>query len=373
MNGKTININGMIKRLYWIDFLRGMAALSVLLWHYQVFYWTEPEKTILASTSSQPLFTWLWFFYLNGYMAVQLFWCISGFVFTYVYMIPFNVRGVMMFLLNRFSRLYPLHFITLLVVALLQIFSFLLVNHVQIYPFNDVFHFILNIFFASSWGFEKGFSFNAPIWSVSVEVIIYLLFVFSQRLMVKTPILSLLLTVIFLILYISKIGHFMFWRCAEFFYGGCFVFHFRKNFIAGYPKKNMITYLIFGFIGFQLSSKFEVAGYHFFSEAMLLLASFSLVLAAYIVDEFDEVIGKKIRVFGDMTYGSYLWHIPIQIIVIIFIEILGIDRSIFSHPLCLIAFLTAVFLAAYFSFKYIERPAQRYIRSIFQCGNQISY
>ena len=38
------------------------------------------------------------------------------------------------------------------------------------------FGFILNFFLVSGWGFEKGPSFNGPVWSVSVEIIIYFFF-----------------------------------------------------------------------------------------------------------------------------------------------------------------------------------------------------
>ena len=45
----------------------------------------------------------------------------------------------------------------------------------QINSINDTYHFILNFFFISGWGFEKSYSFNGPIWSVSIELIIYAL------------------------------------------------------------------------------------------------------------------------------------------------------------------------------------------------------
>lgn len=51
-----------------------------------------------------------------------------------------------------------------------------------VYPNNDIKHFLLNLFFASSWSFESGHSFNGPIWSVSVEVLLHALFFFCSRL-----------------------------------------------------------------------------------------------------------------------------------------------------------------------------------------------
>ena len=77
---------------------------------------------------------------------------------------------------RRFARLYPLHFVTLLFVAGLQAYHLSVNGSHQLFGFNDTYHFILNLFMASPWGLEEGLSFNAPIWSVSVEVIVYFVF-----------------------------------------------------------------------------------------------------------------------------------------------------------------------------------------------------
>ena len=64
--------------------------------------------------------------------------------------------------MRRFSRLYPLHFATLLFVA-----AAFLAFGPYIYE-SDAYHFVLNVLLASSIGFEKGYSFNGPSWSISV-------------------------------------------------------------------------------------------------------------------------------------------------------------------------------------------------------------
>ncbi|TPV97788.1 MAG: hypothetical protein USCAAHI_02776 [Beijerinckiaceae bacterium] len=70
----------------WVDFLRWFAALSVLIWHYQHFYYTSPGKSTLSDPSTQPFFKLFHVFYTYGFNAVQLFWIISGFVFANIYM-----------------------------------------------------------------------------------------------------------------------------------------------------------------------------------------------------------------------------------------------------------------------------------------------
>jgi len=58
--------------LYWLQVLRGMAAILVLLFHYRVFidgvYGQKDLGSILFG---------------NGYMGVDVFFFVSGFIITY--------------------------------------------------------------------------------------------------------------------------------------------------------------------------------------------------------------------------------------------------------------------------------------------------
>src|SRR6185437_3680142 len=70
----------------------------------------------------------------------------------------------------------PLHFATLCLVGALNYLY--LYEHGQffVYVYNDLRHFVLNLLFASGWGLETDYSFNGPAWSISAEVLFYLLF-----------------------------------------------------------------------------------------------------------------------------------------------------------------------------------------------------
>ncbi|MBL8581747.1 MAG: acyltransferase, partial [Rhizobiaceae bacterium] len=129
-----------------VDLLRGLAALAVLLWHYQHF-WFPPagQPATLPPLVQLPLSGTLWPFYLYGHYAVQLFWVISGFVFAAVY--AGRRPSAASFFGARFARLYPLHFVTLLLVAVLQFWSISALGYFQIYLYNDLYHFVLNVFF----------------------------------------------------------------------------------------------------------------------------------------------------------------------------------------------------------------------------------
>jgi peptidoglycan/LPS O-acetylase OafA/YrhL len=91
--------------------LRGIAALWVVLYHYCGTAQFFPNLDITPQS------------YLigKGYLAVDMFFMLSGFVMTHVYFCAFSEsvgRNYRDFLVARIARLYPLHvFILLLFVA----------------------------------------------------------------------------------------------------------------------------------------------------------------------------------------------------------------------------------------------------------------
>ncbi|MEM7386175.1 MAG: acyltransferase, partial [Verrucomicrobiota bacterium] len=181
------------RRLQLLDISRGIAALVVVLWHWKHF---SSLSSVEFTRSSQPFYEPLALFYEKGYLAVDYFFLLSGFVFFWLYKAPIENRqiGAGRFTLQRFSRLYPLHFVTLIGVALLQ-FAYVSRSGGPSFTYenNDTYHFLLNLGLVSQWGFQKGFSFNAPIWSVSVEVFLYLIFFLLARLRLGNALVCLLI------------------------------------------------------------------------------------------------------------------------------------------------------------------------------------
>jgi peptidoglycan/LPS O-acetylase OafA/YrhL len=125
-----------------------------------------------------PALSSLFLAYDHGDLAVPAFWAISGYIFYWRYAQPINSHrsGLADFSVRRFSRLYPLHFSTLLAVAALQYAYFSTHGTTFIYADNGAKAFGLQLLFASNWFSWQGFSFNGPIWSVSAEILIYFVF-----------------------------------------------------------------------------------------------------------------------------------------------------------------------------------------------------
>ena len=162
--------------IYLLEILRFIACIGVILYHYQHFITYRGSQYIPSEIPFEKCFGW---FYRNGGSGVQVFWCLSGIIFAHVYQTRVANREISIpqFFWRRFSRLYPLHFLTLLIVAGL-VFVLRGVTDLThfIYEFNDMKHFLLNVVFTNYWGFQSGTSFNGPVWSVSIELIAYLVF-----------------------------------------------------------------------------------------------------------------------------------------------------------------------------------------------------
>ncbi|QMU97376.1 acyltransferase [Microbacterium esteraromaticum] len=93
-----------------LDGLRGLAALSVVLYHFSGHYNTYYPQ------DPRPLIDIWW-----GAFGVQLFFLISGFV---ILMSADNARQTSDFVISRFSRLYPVYWVALIVgVAMGLIFA----------------------------------------------------------------------------------------------------------------------------------------------------------------------------------------------------------------------------------------------------------
>ena len=74
---------------YCVEFLRFLTSLSILLFHYRHFF--KPLNILSENSYDQennnlPFYNFLKFFYENGNIGVPVFYVISGFVFSYVYL-----------------------------------------------------------------------------------------------------------------------------------------------------------------------------------------------------------------------------------------------------------------------------------------------
>src|SRR6516165_7982719 len=145
--------------------IRALAALLVLGMH--------TEQNVPSGLDS------LLPFFARGYLGVDFFFVLSGFIITHVYfarLASASRSAVQIFLWHRFIRLYPVHITVLAglvaIVSVAGAAGFTL-NNPQEWQWNDLFW---QLTLLHAWGVTASPGWNAPSWSISAEWLAYLLF-----------------------------------------------------------------------------------------------------------------------------------------------------------------------------------------------------
>ncbi len=149
--------------------IRGLAALYVVAYHIPFLPWFNQSS-----------------FLRHGYLAVDLFFVLSGFVMAMSYsgMFAHNTswRHYGAFLVRRLARVYPLYLLVTCIYGFAMMANVIDRNGLQIgwWPL------IANVLMIQAWGFTA--SILSPLWSISAEWAAYLmfpifaaLFLFSRR------------------------------------------------------------------------------------------------------------------------------------------------------------------------------------------------
>lgn len=341
-----------------IDLVRGLSAFAILIFHYQAFYFLQPGgPAIFASRSAQPFYSLLRPFFEYGHYAVHLFWMISGFVLASSY--AGRQCTAREFIVARFARLYPLHFATLLLVALLQFLSHRWVGQYQVYPFNDPYHFFLNVFMAEFWGFQQGPSFNAVIWSVSIEVAIYAVFFAALPLLRRHGIASALVLALVFYLLLKKSPNNLFWACGYYFHVGALAFFVVRRLRGA----GLALAVALALLGAWARFGSGVVDYIEPWTAPCLFAA--IVVGAAAVDRFALATSllRRTAWLGESTYSTYLLHMPLVMAATLLFTVYGVDRvALLGHGWFLVGFVAVVFALARICYLHFELPAQKLLR-----------
>ena len=341
-----------------IDFCRSIAAIVVAILHWQIFM-TELDWGNYASGDSiqAPMPVLLGPIYEYGYFAVQYFWMISGFIFASVY--GASKIGFYEFGIRRLARLYPLALLTLLIVAVLQGVVALLLGHTIFYPVNDAYHFLLNFFLASSWGFEEARSFNGPIWSVSAEIPVYAFFWCCIRSLPMNAFTCFVLAVVFFKLQgVMPFNHIN--SCGMHFFLGAGVFYLTRQ-LEPLPLAllSVLTWVV------GLAAMIVVPEIQSVISLVLFLAFGPLIAFLCAVDQTltkEHGLLDRMAGFGDLSYAIYLLHFPILLALTVIMICFGIDREILSDSLtAMLLYLVVTIWVSHQSFVKIESPARRWL------------
>lgn len=143
--------------------LRFIAALWVLLYHFKDHLGLGMGQIGLVA---------------DGYLGVDLFFTLSGFILAHVYLTSVELErfGYGGFLKNRIARVYPMHLAALASMIVLFAGATALgagVGSPEAFKWRDL---PAHLFMVHAWGTTKAVGWNFPSWSISAEWAAYLLF-----------------------------------------------------------------------------------------------------------------------------------------------------------------------------------------------------
>lgn len=351
-------------RFHYVDLIRGFAAIAVLVTHYRWFYANRPGDWGAVTTQAMPWSSILWPLYDYGGLAVQLFWVLSGFVFALNYGPRAKKFSFRQFAGHRIARLYPLHVITLGFVGVLQYISLKLYGQPQIYGNNDVVHFIAQLGFASNW-FTIQSSFNGPVWSISVEVLIYVIFaIYISRFRLAGVPVAILVSIFFIF---ERLTHSpIAWCGALFFIGaGTFMISERLYGLAGkWSIAGAIVSCAVVAAGIAVSVMLGYGGHEDVLIAYFMMPC--LILCVSLIDWTGVHFSSKLIWIGDSTYAIYMCHMPIIILAKIFVPQWFSNHRFLAQPYILVAYVCLVIVVAYPIFRFVEKPSQNWLREMFR-------
>lgn len=330
--------------------------------------------------------------YEFGLFAVEVFFCMSGFLFFTLYEkriakdATINRRlSFFDFFTSRFARLYPVYLITLVVALLLLLTTKALYGAPFVYQDLSGLEVLKSVFLVQQWFIGAKQSLNGPGWSISVEWFLYGLFFLVAYFGVARPVHLLGLILIGLLLQALLSAYFPdFLRgIPAFFAGGLMAYAYvvlkkspkRRTFIilGALTLSSLVLALIGGILSLR-GHVFDGISAVIFSRQSLSLIVIPVSVLWLAHKGRESFLGSKPFVWlGEISYSLYLWHFPLQCALMIGLSSLTSSArlSLFSHPFMMFFYFGLCIAIGALSYYLLERPSQKALNSLFKRFHKI--
>lgn len=336
--------------------LRFAAALWVALFS----FWPHQD------TRLSPLFV------AKGYLGVELFFVLSGFILCHVYLErfgqkQFSYRG---FIWARLARIYPLHLATLLGVMALGLAA----GALGIAMSHNVLNWqtlLPNLLMVHAWGFTHEAGWNHPSWSISAEWFAYLTFpayAFTAWKLRQRPLLAVLLAAnLLLAIYLlfplvagfpltQATFHWGALRIVPCFAYGCALYLAYRH----KPLQRPLTLCLVA-IALLVFSAGQLG-----ADALVVLSSGLVILSlASLSDRNIALLSSKPSVWlGEISYAIYMCCAPWLMVSTNLVARLTDDADKQFSLLIWLGIMVGLILVSALAHHLIERPARQFLRRI---------
>jgi peptidoglycan/LPS O-acetylase OafA/YrhL len=345
--------------------IRGVAATWVVLYHvHETDDLHGVVKTLLT----------------HGYLAVDLFFLLSGFVMAFSYgrlaTAGWNLESYKTFLWLRFGRVYPLYFLVTCAVALMIVVGWSKALPVQ----NLGAAFLANVALVQVWFSIR--SIGGPAWSISTEFTAYLLFPLLAACTLTTRRTAMLLAVPFVCVVAIYFLQFVptppnnAYRMGplDVFWGGEAVLRCLSEFTIG-----LVTYRLTQFGRVKRWAGKPLVAYAVTAVLLTLLCTPDMDVLAVIAmsslllvlalgdDRLSRLMGSRIVFFfGEISYSMYLLHTQF-----LRLRRIGETRWLVSNVgavgadvVALTVLYASLVLCSWLTYRMVERPCREWLRQV---------
>ena len=312
----------------------------------------------------------------SGYLAVDFFFILSGFILSYTYYPQIKSKSFSLkeFLIKRVARIYPVHLFTLLFMAVL--ISYIKVSGIiwdHDMSSSNVYEFFTNLFMVHAWSPYGELSYNQPSWSISAEFLAYILFPAFVFLIDRGATLFKVIvsiSIFFIVYFIAFV--FFEVNITKITYGAT-ILRIFPDFLLG-----VASYLLFNRYSFTFDIKKQLV----VSSTVLFLCFYLGSLDFIVVPLYAWVIYlladqarhcqksflncNVLQYLGKISYSLYMVHFPVWVgFMHLFLGYyMGLnDGGVSIVTMYFVIFLTILlmFPCAMLTYKYIEDPSRRWI------------
>lgn len=334
-----------------LDGLRGIAALAVVIFHFMEWVFSDYSKNFIG----------------HGFLAVDFFFCLSGFVIGYAYDNRIRKIGLGQFFKSRLIRLHPL----VILGSVLGLLGFLLdpflppslystgkllllfVTSILLIPLPTMEEHVFNFF-----------GLNAPSWSLFWEYIANIIYAFilyriNRRLLLVTT----LVAAVVLCFVSYRAGNLMGgWGKGNFWDGGARIAY---SFTAGLLvyRSNWIIKNKLGFTGLAvlLSLAFVMPWFklNWMVELIVVIAFFPLIISLGAGSILTSAAKKICEFSGKLSYPLYMTHYSA---IWIFAHYYTVNKPSTSQLFYIVAFGVLLLIGiAYLTMLLYDVPIRKYL------------
>ncbi len=336
--------------------LRGIAAWLVVFYHARLSLtdWMPQAGIAIAA---------------KGYLAVDLFFMLSGFVMWLNYgprLRKQGLAGAPAFWWRRLARIWPLHAAVLGAVAAFALVLLATGRDMANYPLIEL---PLHVLLVQNWGLTQSLSWNHPAWSISTELGAYLLFplaVVAVRWEAMRP-LALLTCIGLAVLLLHSL----------------FTMAGAETLGEQIPRLGLLRCIIQFGIGLMLANLWLawrgrraiapacglIAAMAFAAtmpaglpETLMLPLAFAAMLLALALDSGPVarlLAARPIVWLGDVSYATYLVHFPL----LIALKLVAVGDDLQIAPGIFVTYLLVLLVLSGTLYRWLEKPAQSWINA----------